>query len=167
MMTLPKCVHFKHGAYWMVKRGAWIRLTSKPEEVAAKAAEAERFYFHKPTDREAIRRYLVVSVARRRANAKGRGIHHELTTDDALALLDEAKWRRAVTCAPFSVEQIGPRNQRPYAPRIDRIDSSIGHVKSNCRRLCAAAGAKVHLTLDRHSPRWTMSKLRLQTFASA
>lgn len=158
-MNLPKCVYFKHGAYWLVKRGRWLRLTADRIAVEAELLKAAEFDFQSEKDRVSVLKYLMLSVARSRANAKGRrGLTHTLTKDEAVALLEEANWKCAVTGTPFSLEVVGPRNQRPYAPSIDRLDNADGYSKSNCRIVCAAVniamntwGSDVLLKLAKHA----------------
>jgi hypothetical protein len=106
-----------------------------------------------------IERYAGALVARARVNARNRrNLPFELTKDDVLALLAECKWKCAVTRTPFSFEKI--RNQRPFAPSIDRIDCDAGYVKTNCRIVCVAAnyamntwGESVLRTMAKHMNR--------------
>lgn len=37
------------------------------------------------------------------------------------------------------MDEIGFRNAMPYAPSIDRKDSTKGYTRENCRIVCAAA----------------------------
>lgn len=152
---LPKNVHAKHGAYYLVRNNKWVRLTDRLVDVPA---ALERVLEGKESSREEVAAYARRQLARSRANAKGRrGIEHDLTWTDIEAMLDASQWRCAVTGAPFSLRVVGPRKQRPYAPSIDRRDNDKGYVASNCRIVCAAAniamntwGEGVLLELARH-----------------
>lgn len=139
LRDLPKCVHFKHGAFYYVKRGKWVRLGTTladvNSELTAAQVAAEQYHVDNAT-----RRYAMRQVARSRANAKGRRqLEHTLTWDDVKVMLDTTGWRCAVTGTPLSLAEVGPRKLRPYAPSIDRIDSDKGYVPGNCRVVCAAA----------------------------
>jgi hypothetical protein len=136
-LDLPQGVYLKHGSYYFVQQNRWIRLCSE-------RANVERELLHIrgriPASMEAIATYTLRLVARTRANAKGRrGLPHSLTTDDALKLLWKAKWRCAVTNTPFSLVEVGPRRQKPYAPSIDRLDNDLGYSFENCRVVCMLA----------------------------
>lgn len=135
--NLPPAVVFKNGAFYFIRKNEWIRLTSDRDKVdAALAAIHTRI----PASQQEIADYARRLVARSRSNAKGRrALAHELTYEDVLKLLWDADWRCAVTATPFSLVEVGPRKQRPYAPSIDRIDNSLGYVQGNCRMVCTAA----------------------------
>lgn len=132
---LPVGVYFRHGAYYRVVGGKWIRLgTELPEATVAAVAIHSALLGQKAELLAAAR--LVLTRARQNAKARRGGIEFSLSREDVHRMLNEAGWRCAVTGALFSLEVINGR--RPLAPSIDRIDSSLGYTRQNCRIVCAA-----------------------------
>jgi hypothetical protein len=154
-MALPKNVYAKHGAYYLVRNNKWIRLTDRLIEVPAALA---RLSDSAGNSREEIAAFAHTQLARSRANAKGRrGLEHTLIAADIDRMLEACDFRCSVTGVPYSLEAVGPRAQRPYAPSIDRKDNAVGYLADNCRLVCAAAniamntwGEEVLLRLMNH-----------------
>lgn len=73
--------------------------------------------------------------AKQRSKLKNRAF--EITLDDVAALCIQSRGVCALTGVPFT---IGPeaKRMRPFAPSLDRIDSSAGYVAGNCRLVCSA-----------------------------
>lgn len=78
-----------------------------------------------------------------RKNAAARGHKFALTIEDVAALVANSRGRCAVTGIALSNERgdlpTGRRMRRPWAPSIDRMDSSKGYELGNCRIVCCAA----------------------------
>lgn len=76
-------------------------------------------------------------------NAAARGIAFDLTEDDVAQMVQQSRGRCAVTGIAMSIERgalpIGRKMRRPWAPSIDRIQSSDGYSRENCRIVCCAA----------------------------
>ncbi|PJK00794.1 hypothetical protein CO641_02150 [Lysobacteraceae bacterium NML91-0213] len=76
-------------------------------------------------------------------NAKVRGLEFILTVEDVRHLVTESRGLCAVTGIAMSVDRgalpAGRKMRRPWAPSIDRLDSSMGYTLSNCRIVCCAA----------------------------
>ena len=72
--------------------------------------------------------------------AKGRsprsGREWGLEFSDAAFFLKRQDYKCAVSGVPFSLESVGLAKTRPYAPSVDRIDSSKGYVLDNVRFVC-------------------------------
>lgn len=130
---LPECVYFRNGSYFFVKRGAWLNLGKDRAEAIRKVEAGEV----RNSERDAIRKCILSLVARSRMNAKSRGISFDLCKADILDLMKAANWRCMVTNSPFSLEKHG--TYRPFAPSLDRTDSSRGYSRENCRLVCVAA----------------------------
>lgn len=151
---LPKNVYFRHGAYYLVKRGEWIRVCTRREHLADSLIAVNVT----PASRMEILAYSFRALTQARQNARGRRkLPFELTRADVGHMLHAARWRCAVTNTPFSLQPFGPRAQRPYAPSIDRIENHLGYLPGNCRIVCAATnfamncwGETVLATLARH-----------------
>lgn len=78
-----------------------------------------------------------------RKNARARGIAFELEMDDIEAMVRRSGGRCEVTGVTLSTDRgtlpAGRRMRRPWAPSIDRMDSSKGYAPGNCRIVCCAA----------------------------
>lgn len=78
-----------------------------------------------------------------RKNAKARGINFDLTETEVLELVVGSKGRCSVTGIALSNDRgelaPGRRMRRPWAPSIDRVDSTQGYAYGNCRIVCCAA----------------------------
>ena len=73
-------------------------------------------------------------------NAKVRGIPFELSMEDFHKMVERCNNECEVTGIPFEFStKISGRKKytkRPYIPSIDRISSSDGYSKDNCRIVC-------------------------------
>ena len=137
--ALPKGVYFKHGAYYRVTEGRWYRLGETLESIAGTE--------DLPMSQAQILRYLERAYRRARNNALGRrGIPFTLTAGDVSAMIEAGDWKCAVTHLQFSLEVVA--GQRPYAPSIDRRDSSLGYDAQNCRVVCVAANYAMNVWGD-------------------
>lgn len=72
--------------------------------------------------------------AKRRATKLSRVI--ELDYAFLSSMLEQQGGRCAVSGVQFSLEKVGDSMVRPYAPSIDRMDSSIGYTRGNVRLVC-------------------------------
>lgn len=132
-VDLPKGVRFRHGAYYKIVNRRWVRLGTELDMATYQAQLLALCDDHKE-----ILEYARKVLGRARQNARGRRkIEFSLVIPDAYEMLCASNWRCAVTGMRFSFEVIA--GKRPFAPSIDRIDSSIGYVKSNCRIVSVAA----------------------------
>ena len=75
---------------------------------------------------------------RHRKGARQRDIEFCLTVDDVRNMLDSQAGRCAMTQRQFSNDRPTGQRIRPWAASIDRIDSSKGYERSNCRLVCAS-----------------------------
>lgn len=73
-----------------------------------------------------------------RMGAEARGILFDLSSDDLLKMAEKTGYKCAVTGIPFTGERIGLSSRRPFAPSVDRIDSTKGYTVDNCRLVCYA-----------------------------
>jgi hypothetical protein len=136
-LHLPPNVHEKHGAYYYVKYGKWHYVGKDISLLASVVSTIpqrhnQKFY--------GVERYIRDIVwPRAKSNATGRrSIPFSLTQDEAVGLCRDAGWRCAVSGTPFSLIEVGHKNQKPYAPSIDRVDSRQGYDRGNCRIVCVA-----------------------------
>lgn len=71
-----------------------------------------------------------------RKNARQRKIAFSITAAEFKALAVQAKGRCAITKIPFEFDAVAGCLRRPFAPSLDRIDSSGGYTIDNCRFVC-------------------------------
>jgi hypothetical protein len=78
----------------------------------------------------------IFSKAKQRSKKKKR--EFILTFDELKELAINTRGRCTLTNIQFS--EVNPNNSRvrPFVPSLDRIDSSAGYSKDNCRLICAA-----------------------------
>jgi hypothetical protein len=88
----------------------------------------------------AMRRVLVsvVGGARQRAQSAGRPFDADLMSL-AMALFQAQGGRCALSGLPFDLRSVGRgKARRPFAPSLDRIDSTGGYTSDNVRLVCQA-----------------------------
>lgn len=84
------------------------------------------------------KRYTEV-LSRSKRNARTRGIEFTLTREEFNKLVAKSQGRCMVTRVPFefAVNKAFEYGRRqPFAPSLDRIDSSKGYTYKNCRLVC-------------------------------
>lgn len=80
-------------------------------------------------------------------NAQKRQIPFQLSVVELLTLLEQSGGVCAVSGIALCHDAVtdGARYaRRPWAPSIDRIDSSLGYTHANCRLVCVAANYAMH-----------------------
>lgn len=141
---LQKCVYFRHGSFFYVKRGVWTKIGETLEEANR---NIERLPEILEIPREELLKYTMKVYTRARQNAKGRrGIDFSLERSQVEGLLRKSHYRCSVTGVPFTLEVIN--GKKPYAPSIDRIDSDKGYSMENCRIVCVAANYAMNVWGD-------------------
>jgi len=146
---LPKGLHLKHGRYYWVKRTpengktVWIGLSRKLDEALAQHASLEAGKTMKAFDQYGAPSHWLSNVAKDlHAQSKKRAydadILYTLTVEEILELGMQSNWRCAVTGMKFKQDKLEDVSMRPYMPSIDRINSSRGYTKDNCRLVCVA-----------------------------
>lgn len=76
------------------------------------------------------------NAAKKRAASKG--VEFTLTDSDIEDLIKSSHGRCALTGTPFSMVRRDDAYRAPFAPSLDRIDSSCGYTVSNTRLVCVA-----------------------------
>lgn len=82
------------------------------------------------------------TAAQLRSRSRSKGWSACLTTIDIKALLLRSGGRCEVTGLKFHTVEHAKRH--PLAPSIDRIDSSVGYIRGNCRVVCYAANVAMN-----------------------
>ena len=73
-----------------------------------------------------------------KSRAKRKGIKFYLTYDDLIAIAVRSEGLCEVTAIPFSFDVPRGNRSAPYKPSLDRIDSSKGYSRRNCRLIAWA-----------------------------
>ena len=81
---------------------------------------------------------------RTKKRAGERGTVFELEQTDLDRLVRLADGRCMVSGIPFEHEKIEGCFRRPFAPSVDRIDSSKGYTVANCRLVCVMANTAMN-----------------------
>jgi hypothetical protein len=71
-------------------------------------------------------------------NAKRRGIAFDITQQHVNALMWRSNGRCELSGIEFDLEHRENQFRRPWAPSLDRADSSLGYSLTNCRIVCCA-----------------------------
>lgn len=134
---LPKRTYFKSGSYYFVYKNKWTRLSYFKDEaiVMANKQNAVIDGGGKFLDLE---NYLRSNYRSWKAGAKSKKLMVEVSLDEIISLAHEQKWRCAVTNIKLDILKIDGRRRRPFAPSLDRINSSGGYTKDNVRIVCLA-----------------------------
>lgn len=111
----------------------------RPPERSPERRLYERTWKQAAMARPRTRLSAMISGAKRRAARDGRAFDLDVTF--LLGLWDENRGACALTGIPFDMSVDLERKVggwRPYAPSIDRIDSSRGYTRDNTRLICNA-----------------------------
>lgn len=145
--SLPRCVYKRGPSYYLVKKGKWTFITkdkSKIRDVLERNFGLKDGVVpqgnYEPNLDAALKEHLLNAFRRARQNAKQRKTKlFTLTEEQVLGLYRTCKGKCSVTMTPLSLAETDALGRRPFAPSIDRIDSSIGYTAENCRIVCLAA----------------------------
>lgn len=100
-------------------------------------AEYDRLEKREPSKRRSAAEIAVSELyTKHKRRATKTGIKWGLTKKDIAHLLARAEGKCEVTGLAFNNEVVKAFSRRPYAPSIDRIDSSKGYAPANCRLVC-------------------------------
>lgn len=139
--TLPANVYLKSGTYYFVTpppNRKWINIGKDEASVSANLNQLAAQYTS--AERRTPRLGPKISLAYNKCKhgALARGIEFKITRKMIDDLYEMAGGRCQLTGIEFSNELIGKTKSRPWAPSIDRIDSSKGYALDNIRLVCVA-----------------------------
>lgn len=136
---LPPRMHFKDGGYYYVRRNKWTHLGGGLIDAMERYRRIEHGLDISDSAAPSwcsMKSYLQELYRRSRKNAKLRDLPFELSRDEFYQIVTRAKGVCEVTGITFELSIKGGCERRPFAPSLDRIDSSKGYVFSNCRLVC-------------------------------
>lgn len=81
----------------------------------------------------AFSKSLSVNLRRAKERAARKGLPFDLTIEWALSELAANKWRCPVTNLSFQLDLPASTWRNPLRPSFDRVDTSLGYIKSNTR----------------------------------
>jgi hypothetical protein len=155
---LPRCVFFRHGAYYYVKQGKWTNIGTNRERAIERAKEFEPIPVEPVVNLSMFLTAKFKTLKARPHARTGRLKAVSIDLDHVLALARATEWRCAVTGLPFTLETINGR--KPYAPSIDRIDNSLDYTPGNVRIVCVAANLAMNVWGEEVLLRMTRGLLR-------
>lgn len=134
-IDLPPRIQIKRGKYYHVDQRAgkskWTFIGSTKNQAITEYARIEK----KRVKEIPMLREIYYSTIR---NAKIKGTEHSISFDDVLELSERANGECDISGIPFEYDEYPNAHRRPWVPSIDRIDSSLGYTKENCRLVCTA-----------------------------
>jgi hypothetical protein len=143
---LPPRMHPKDGGYYYVRKNKWTHLGGDRES----ALRLYRRIEHGLSISESaapswcsMDSYFGDVYRRSRKNAKLRGLTFDLPKDDFVKIVARANGACEVTGITFELSIKGNCEKRPFAPSLDRVDSSHGYSVGNCRLVCGIVNAAI------------------------
>lgn len=134
-------MYLKDGGYYYVRKNKWTHLG--PERRLDDALERYRRIEHGLDISQSaapswcsMATYMPDLYRRSKKNAKLRSIPFQLSRLEFDSIVTRAGGVCEVTGITFELTIKGGCERRPFAPSLDRIDSSGGYVLPNCRLVC-------------------------------
>jgi hypothetical protein len=136
---LPPRLTFKHGGYYYVERGIWNPL-GRDKEAALDEYRAIEGLRTKRLNLVTSGNYDKL-YRRAKMNAAAREIPFLLEPHQFSDLVSDARGKCQVTGIKFDTSSIEGAYRKPFAPSLDRINSSGVYERGNVRLVCCAVNA--------------------------
>lgn len=143
---LPPRLHFKDGGYYYVRKGKWTHLGGCKVDALARYARIEHGLSISESATPSwlsMEKYVYETYWRAKKNAKLRGIDFNLTRDQFREIVSRANGACEVTRIRFEISPRAGCERRPFAPSLDRIDSSKSYDLGNCRLVCGMVNTAI------------------------
>ena len=127
---LPPCVYLRNGSYFYVKKNVWKNLGTNPYFLSLEETDV------KP-DRNEVESHLIKKFAGIRIAAIKRNLEFNISIDDIINMARASKWKCSLSGIILTTKEFEGMRFRPYAPSVDRIDSSKPYTVENCRVVAA------------------------------
>jgi hypothetical protein len=141
---LPPRLHFKDGGYYYVKNNKWTHMGGDLKSATVRYRAMEHNLSINEDWRPAwagMNTYIRQVLCSAKKNARTRGIPFELTSAEFNQIAERAKGRCEVTGIVFQLKVRPGSARRPFAPSLDRIESSKPYTFENCRLICGIVNA--------------------------
>jgi len=133
---LPKFVYKRKGGYlFRDKAKNKCYMIGKTEEEMLENYARIKGFRKRETQSDWAKK-LFYSV---RSNARTRGIDVYIDYNWILSQFESGDRRCAISGIPFDFGYNSKYRRRPFAPSVDRIDSSLPYTPENCRLVCCVA----------------------------
>jgi hypothetical protein len=117
----------------------WTRLSrdfEKAKHLARLIAENQYAGIGSKPYQEGLEDFLKKANRSAKRRAISRNQAYDISDAFLLEMARNNDWRCAVTGTRFDLRRLGASHGRPFAPSIDRIDSSKGYTTDNTRIVC-------------------------------
>jgi hypothetical protein len=142
-----KGVTLSHGRYYLVtqagvvngrRKQKWISLTTNYEESVRMAEELKNPQTVKIGTKLDIKKFAIKAFRSCARRAETRGMEISITQQWVEERLENISYKCEVTGLDFDLVMLSNSHGKPFAPSIDRINSSQGYTQSNTRIVCVA-----------------------------
>jgi hypothetical protein len=137
-------MYFKDGGYYYVRKNKWTHLGNDLMSATARYRTVEHGLDLDIPVMPAwfsMEKYVQQVYWRAQKGAKKRSIPFELSKDEYRQIVARANGHCEVTGVVFELTISGSADRRPFAPSLDRIDSSGHYTAGNCRLVCGIVNA--------------------------
>lgn len=144
---LPESMICRRGVYYLTEPSTngmrYVRL-SRDRDLAIQEYRRLRGNFFDSAKPHMLQREVSRIYKKAQYNAAQRGLPFDLSMEEMMQVGENSRWRCALTKIAFSLDKKDGCKFRPFAPSLDRIDSSKGYSLDNCRLVCFAVNAAMN-----------------------
>jgi len=160
---LPKRIYLKSGGYYHVFRNKWVFLGRDRDACFDRAKVINRIIDGSPNlDAHEIEKFILRIYKSAESRSREKNKEFTIGFDDIKEVGRSQLWKCKVTGIDFDLSPINGKRTRPFAPRIDRIDSSKGYTPDNIRLVCFAVNMAMNEWGDEVFDRMVMGYFKLK-----